>query len=215
MKRKLLTIASCILLFGATSFAQESGFGAKLGLNLANITGDVEDNSMRISINLGGYYTYMISDKFGVQAELVYSGQGYKQKETTTTETFDPGFGLPLQTITVTNPEVVLALNYINIPIMAKYYFTESFSVLAGPQIGILLSANAKFDDDNIDDVDVKEDLNTTDIALGIGLEYALESGLNFSARYNIGMTTLEKDLADGQDGIKNAVIQIGVGFMF
>ena len=213
MKRKLLTIATCIALFGASAVAQESGFGAKLGLNMANISGDVEDNSMRISFNLGGYYTFMVSDKFGVQPELVYSGQGTKFASSTQEVflgldpvTFEPIYG------TEETPEEVFAMNYINIPIMAKYYFTESFSVLAGPQIGILMSAKSKTDDE---DVDVKEFFNTTDIALGIGLEYALESGLNFSARYNIGMTTIEKDLADGQDGNKNSVIQIGVGFMF
>ena len=168
---------------------------------------------MRISFNIGGYYTFMISDKFGLQPELVYSGQGTKFAATTyeTVIGFDPSTGAPIMG-TVESPEVVFALNYLNIPIMAKYYFSESFSVLAGPQIGILMSAKAKSDDE---DVDVKEFFNTTDISLGIGLEYALESGLNFNARYNIGMTTIEKDLADGEDGTKNAVIQIGVGFIF
>lgn len=213
MKKKIIAFVFGAAVCGSAAFAQESGFGAKLGLNLANISGDVEDNSMRLSMHIGGYYTYMISDKFGVQPELVYSGQGTKFAESTSTQVvgFDPFTGAPI-TAEVTTPEAVYALDYLNIPILAKYYINESFSVLAGPQIGILMGAKYKGEDE---DVDVKEFVNGTDFSLGIGLDYQLENGLNFGLRYNLGLTVIESDLPDGADGNKHGVIQIGAGFQF
>jgi len=38
-------------------------------------------------------------------------------------------------------------LNYLNIPVLAKYYITDAFSVEAGPQIGLLLSAKSRGED--------------------------------------------------------------------
>ena len=100
------------------------------------------------------------SEKFSFQPEIMYSRQGYS-------------FG-----------DDIVALNYLNIPLMGKYYITKGFSVEAGPQIGFLLSAkNEK--------TDVKDLFNTFDFGLNFGLGYKFENGLNFGARYNLGLTDI------------------------
>ena len=206
MKRKVLSIVACVALMATAATAQETGFGAKLGMNLANMSGDVEDASNRTSLNIGGFYNMMISDAFGLQFELVYSGQGYKMKETTVTE---PS-GIPgVPDITYTMPEATYKMDYINIPILAKYYFTESLNVVAGPQIGFNIGAKVDVDGESED----LEDVSSLDIALGFGLQYELEMGLGFGARYNVGMSNTYS--GEGDYTAKNNVIQIGLQYQF
>ena len=204
MKKKLLSGIVALALFAGGAIAQESGFGAKLGLNLANLNGGEGETSMRTSLHLGGYYTYMLSDNFAIQPELVYSGQG--AKGTQETVVYNPITGA---IISSTKVDVVEKLDYINIPILAKYYFNEGFSAFAGIQLGLLMSA--KYDVDG-NSTDVKEYTNGTDFSIPIGVNYQLSSGLNFDVRYNIGMSAVNKE---GDDKVTNAVIQIGVGYQF
>lgn len=206
MKKKILTFIVGAALCG-TTMAQESGFGAKLGLNLANVAGDVENTSMRTSLHLGGFYNYMMSDQFALQFELVYSGQGYKTEAQTVTET--QVIGGQVITSTVTTPEGVARLDYINIPILAKYYFSESFSALAGPQIGLNIGSKYVVDGESAD----IEDVSGLDLALGIGAQYELGSGLGFGARYNLGLTNVYS--GEGDASYTNNVIQIYVQYQF
>lgn len=120
-------------------------------------------------------------------------------------------------------------LNYINVPIMAKYFITDNFAVEAGPYVGFLASANSKgsvkaagmteeFDED------IKDELNSVDFGLGLGASFNMESGFFVGARYNLGLSTIEKDYTENVGGnqitveaadIKNGVIQVSVGYKF
>ena len=84
------TILSAIIVLGSlVSMAQENqslkessktttkvAFGVKVGLNLATFIGDVKDASAVTSFHSGAVAEIMLNDKFGVQPELLYSGQG-------------------------------------------------------------------------------------------------------------------------------------------
>ena len=50
-------------------------------------------------------------------------------------------------------------------------------------------------------------------VILNFGLGYKLDSGLNFAARYNLGLSNLAKD--SGNEKINNGVFQLSVGYMF
>ena len=66
------------------------------------------------------------------------------------------------------------------------------------------------------DDDDVKDYFKGIDFGLNFGLGYKLENGLNFAARYNLGLSDLnDADEIFGSDSYKNAVIQLSVGFFF
>ncbi len=79
---------------------------------------------------LGVVAEIMVSDMFAVQPELIYSSQGSDYEES------DEGFDF----------SGTVKLDYLNIPVMAKYYVAEGFSVEAGPQVGFLLSAKDEYD---------------------------------------------------------------------
>jgi len=206
MKKTLLIAA--VAVFGFTSInAQEVKFGAKAGVNFATLGGDAEDIESKTSFHVGGVAEIMISDKFSVQPELLYSSQGAKDEYT---EEFFEG---------EVKFEDKLKLDYINLPIMAKYYLTDGFSLEAGPQIGFLVSAKveseASFEgESDSEEVDVKDAYKSIDFGFGLGLSYKLENGLNFSARYNLGVSNIVED-AEDDFSIQNNVLQVSVGFMF
>ncbi len=133
--KKIILSAFAVMAFGFAN-AQEVKFGAKAALNVASLTGDVvDDASSLIGFQVGGFAEIKLSDKFAIQPELLYSTQGANSDD----------FGN-------------LELGYINIPVMAKYYVVESFSLEAGPQIGFLVSAKD-------DGEDAKDFLSSTDFS--------------------------------------------------
>ena len=215
---KKLSIAIVIVLgFNQLITAQEIKFGAKAGLNLANMSGDVEDNSMKVAFHLGGMAEIKISETFAVQPELLYSAQGAKFSDGT------------------------LSLNYLALPVMAKYAVSENFSLEAGPQFGYLLSAKAK-DESNEDDGgggnieasaksstsskaqlaqaaqadsrDIKENFKSFDLGLALGASYLLNNGLNVGVRYIMGLSDTPKN-DDGDFKYKNSVFQLSIGYYF
>ena len=210
---KKLSIA-IVMIFGFSQLmlvqAQDIKFGAKAGLNLANMSGDVEDNSIKLALHIGGMAEIKISETFAVQPELLYSGQGAK---------FSDGS---------------LNLNYLVLPIMAKYSVTENLTLEAGPQFGYLLSAKSKYNEPEEEDlpsisyknsssktqtassnsVDVKENFKSFDLGAAIGASYALNNGMNLSIRYIMGLSNTPN--YDGGDfKYKNSVFQLSVGYYF
>lgn len=187
--KKLLLSAFAVCAFAFTTNAQEVTFGAKAGLNLANMTGDIEDNDMKLGFHVGGMAEVSFSDKFAVQPELLFSTQGYQMD-----------FG---------GETVKANFSYINMPIMAKYFVTEGLSLEAGPQVGFLVDAQYKADGDSAD----IEDTSSIDFGMNFGLGYKMDSGLNFGARYDLGLS----NTYDGEGDYKasNAVIQFSVGYFF
>ena len=187
---KKLMLMAAIAVFGLSNVnAQEVTFGVKGGVNFANVGGDdVDDANGLTSFHVGGVVNIGISEKFSIQPELTYSGQGYS---------FDD------------EGNVDVKLNYINVPVLVKRMLTEGLSVEVGPQIGFLTSAKADADGDS---EDIKDFIKSTDFAAVIGLGYILDSGLNFGARFNLGLSDI---FDEGDAKVKNNVFQISVGYMF
>lgn len=193
MKKLLIVIA--VALFSFTATAQGVNFGVKAGVNLASINGDdAEDYSGLTSFHAGVVAEIPISDQFSFQPELVYSAQGAELSGGGDTSKYK--------------------LDYLNIPLMAKYEVTQGLNLEAGPQIGFLLSAKDEFDEfDESGEEDIKEFFNSIDFGVGVGINYAMETGLNFGARYNLGIS----DINDGFElsTLQNGVFQISVGYLF
>ncbi len=192
---KKLLFFTAIVLFGFTYVsAQDVNFGAKAGVNFATITGDdVDSFTSRTAFHLGFVAEIGITETFSFQPELLYSAQG--------SDYSDDFF------------EGTVKVDYLNLPLMAKFYVAEGFSLEAGPQVGFLLSAKDVYDGGEDDWSDFTKGI---DFGLNFGVGYKLEGGLNFGARYNLGLSDVNDDPDSlGDSAYKNSVIQAYVGFFF
>lgn len=188
---KKVILVAVIAIIAMVSVNAQTSFGAKAGLNVANLSGDIDGNEALIGFNVGVFAEIALADSFYLQPELVFSAQG--------TEIGDPLFDLFFLAEN-------LSLNYINLPIMFKYDVANRFYLEAGPQVGFLVSA--KFAD-----VDVKDDFETTDFGANFGLSYGFTEKLFAQARYNIGLSNIAKD--SGDEELKNSVLSFSLGYKF
>lgn len=220
MKKITFTIIACTL-FSAVIYAQtpDIKIGAKAGVNFANFSGDAVDTKMKTGFHVGGLVEIFINEKFSVQPELLYSSQGAKL-ETERLELYEGANRL--------NGKIdqKMTLDYINVPIMAKYYVAEGFSIQAGPQVGFLVKAetvlktSASINGINLplpselnETTDIKDEVKPVDFGLNFGVGYELPLGIFIDARYNLGLSKLPED--NYSDKVKNTVIQISIGYKF
>lgn len=194
MKRIILA-AIAVMAFGFTN-AQQTRFGVKGGLNLTNfVGGDVENTNSLVGFHVGGFAEIKIIEKLAIQPELLFSTQGTK---------VDGGafFG-----------DYDIKTNYLNIPVLAKYYIVEKFSVEAGPQLGVLLSAKA-------DGEDIKDGFKTVDFGFNLGAGYHFTENVSLNLRYTIGLSPLADDAdiedeGDYYDSAKNSVLALSFAYKF
>ncbi|AKK74368.1 hypothetical protein HX13_09640 [Chryseobacterium sp. P1-3] len=216
--KKLLLIAA-VAVMGITANAQEFRFGPKAGYSYSTLKakgdGQSETSDPLHTFYIGGIAEYKLSDKFALQGELLYSPLGGKVK----IQEADPD-----DPTTFFNFKAKQTFHTLLVPVSAKYFITEGLSVSAGVNVGLILSAKSKlsadlgmgplFEFDADKEVDIKDQVNTLNLAPFLGAEYALENGLFFDARYNLGVSNLAKN-AQGNEKLTNSFIQVGVGFKF
>ena len=209
MKKFLLPLLALAAFNFGTAQEESIRFGAKAGLNIANLAGDeVKNNEIKIGFNVGVLVEIPITEKFAIQPEFLFSTQGSKSDEGF------PNFSETL--IENLNQEFESNINYINIPIMTKYYLAKGLSIQAGPQVGILISAKDR------DDNDIKDNISSIDLGLNFGAGYQLASGIFFDARYSLGLTNIldfEFRASPTSTPVileaKNSVISISLGYKF
>lgn len=218
--KKLLLVAS-IVLMGVGVNAQEFRFGPKAGFAMSTMKIDEKQDdlsarkmSAKYTFYIGGMAEYKINDNFGLQAEVLYSPLGAKEK----IDGINAG-------VVFVGEQTKVELGTILVPVSAKYFFTENISVAAGANFGVILTAKQKTvvgsdfvsidveGEDGSGEVDIKKDIKKLNIAPFVGVEYMLENGLFFDARYSLGVSNLSNDGSGGK--VTNSFAQIGVGFKF
>jgi hypothetical protein len=189
MKIYLIVIVF-FLMIGNSVNSQEVNIGIKGGLNAYTLGGDdTSDVKTKLGFNLGLLGHIHISDRFGLQPELVYSTQGAASDD---------------------GSDIDLNLSYINVPVLFQYMYDNGFRIQAGPQIGFLTSAKAKGASAS---VDIKDSFNTLDVALSVGASYVHPvSGFGVDARYNYGLSNVND--SSGSEAF-NRGFQLGVFYLF
>ncbi|WP_445456259.1 porin family protein [Flavobacterium sp. HNIBRBA15423] len=185
MKKVLVFVAIATFGFLEKTSAQDIKFGLKTGLNIANITGSDADKNNLFGIHIGAISEIIVSDKFSVQPELLYSSQGSE-----------------------IGNSFKIKLDYLTLPIMAKYYVMPKLSLELGPQVSFLLSDKIEFE--GAGSTDAETDAASTDIGLNAGAGYKFDSGIFMQARYNFGITTISEN-----PDIRNSVFQLSLGYQF
>lgn len=187
--KKLFFIALIGFLGIGTASAQELDLGLKAGANFANFS-DAKglDMSSKTGFQFGAFAAIRTGN-IGIQPELLYSQQGAKFKSKD------------------------IDLNYVNVPVMVKYYIFNGLNIQAGPQFGFVV-------DDNIGKVfsgigdGVKANKFDLSGLVGIGLD--LPFGIRLDGRYNFGLAKAIKSTNDAIDAsAKNNVFTLSVGYSF
>ncbi|SFW67435.1 Outer membrane protein beta-barrel domain-containing protein [Sinomicrobium oceani] len=174
--KKIILVIMAVVGVSVYSNAQSLHFGAKGGVNFASLSGDDADGADgRTGFHIGLLAELGLTDKFSIQPEVLYSAQGAKISDAD------------------------LNLDYVNIPVLAKYYLTDGLSIQAGPQFGL----NVKDDWEGFD-----TNAKSFEMSGAVGLEYKIGSFFA-QGRYNFGLS----DVTD--QNVKNSVFQLSVGFLF
>lgn len=211
---KNLFFMMLITLFSVISVQAQSDnstpqFGVKGGVNFSSFTGDdIGDVDARTSFNLGVLAEIPISDRFSIQPEVLYSGQGFTINQKDHDNVFD------------TDENTEYQLDYIQVPVLAKIYLVKGLNVEVGPQFGFKVNEEVDSQptsdggDINIDSEDSY--IKNFDTSLAFGAGYKFDSGFFVSARYTHGLSKIFKDDTILKDlDVKNSVWQFGVGFAF
>ena len=200
MKKFLVAIVA--VLFAAPSFAQYSSggfslsestvyYGARVGLNVGWISGDVDGYGAKAGMNIGGVLGLRVSDATPVFLEsgLYFAMQGAKDGKDE------------------------INLNYLEIPLLIKYgvQVTDEIALLPylGPTFGLGVAGKIKPGSTGSFSSDGGFNRPDVGIKLGCGAEYNklyLETGLKF------GVTNI---LDDDNDAAHNGAWYLNFGVNF
>lgn len=197
MKKLLLLLIALLPLLSIN--AQDIHYSPRFGVNLANLTNINGD--IRPGVNVGFAVEVPLAEYFSVEPGVFYSMQGSKMDDA----------GLKIN------------MDYVNIPIMAKYYIYEGFNLFVGPQFGFNVTGKMKSDNPGMnDDIDLKDAIKKFDFAINVGIGYQFEMGLNASLQYNFGLLKVFDDeglqIMDKNiilSNSNNRVLQITLGWRF
>ncbi|WP_420316052.1 porin family protein [Ekhidna sp.] len=178
---KKTLITLSLVFISAVAFGQ-----AAVGIGLkggANFANaDVADvNTDGVTSYHLGAYGLIKLANIGIQPELLFSKQG-------TSASGDD-----------------LDLSYVNIPVMLKFYLPAGLNLQAGPQFGMLTSAK------DGDGDDIKESFKNSDLSAALGAGWDAPFGLQFTARYVIGLSDINDEALGGE--FKNKTFQLSIGY--
>lgn len=198
--KKIILVSFGLLMVSALTYGQaQVAIGLKGGLNLSklDISQGVSNVDNRTGFHGGAFALFKLT-AFAIQPEILFSKQGSSYKVNTTS--YEANY------------------DYINVPIMLKFYLPAGLNLQAGPQFGFLSSSELINTVTGVKDPQDAAKLfsQESDIAVSLGLGWDLPFGLTLDARYNIGLSditvTPSTNPADVVD-FKNKVIQISLGY--
>ena len=171
----------------------------KIGLSAANMS-TFEKSDYRVGLAAGAELGYQVLPDFSVSIAAMYSQQGTKAH----TEWSDG----------------TIKLDYLNLPMMANYYWDHGITLKVGLEPGINLSAkgtvkianNSNEVNLNHAPMDTQENrinVKSVVVALPVGISYE-KNNCVFDLRYNIGLT---EALAFNTKRSTNYVFQLTFGY--
>jgi len=183
------------------------GLQPKVGVNMGMVSDD--NSKLKFGMVAGFEGQYQVNNWFGLSLGILYSQQGSKFKDLN---------------------DVKLNTEYLNIPVMAKFYVAKGLSLNVGVQPGFLTKSkfnvggyNMYIDDMKLEgEADIKDNTNKFDFSIPMSIAYEFDFGLAIEARYTSGLTNVMKNAFDSTASTydktyknKNEVISLTVGYKF
>lgn len=232
--RKFLLVGA-LALFGAIN--AQVKYGVKAGYNISNLSVSSPVSSVQVLLgnksgyHIGGFVEYGLQNNFAIKGEVLYNNLGataeVDKSKLSSLVDLENNFGITKEDLDgFDKGEARIAFNQISIPISAKYSF-DKFSVLGGFDVNFLVGVKTKATVNGRDvkseiesdtgvniDSEVKKQLSSTNFGLHIGGEYTFTDNFFVDARYNFGISSLNKNFTDFVK-LKQRYFQVGVGYKF
>ena len=208
----LLSLFSFLNTFQALS--QDTRFGVKAGLNYSSIVGDLTDGiKFRFSGHGGVFIESEFTYNFSLQAELLYSSQGFQFSSDLLALENNGG------TFDENDFRTNVQLNYLTLPILGKFALNDRLDVEFGPQFGFLLNQVSKIK--NLDQRDETVPDNRTSVSGDFQLDYGVVAGLNLNIndalsiepRFYIGLRNRLNGLDSALQNY-NVAIQVSANYL-
>ncbi|MBQ9584591.1 MAG: PorT family protein [Muribaculaceae bacterium] len=206
MKKITIALVFMLLTAGAAMAQKQFTFGPKIGVDYTHFWGKNAYHGGQLNYQAGLFMEYRFTSSFSIAPEVVFAAQGGKYE----VKDYNDGDGY-------FDAKFTDNINYINIPVMFKYYVTPALSIDLGPQLGINVyskyTVESKDKHLNIKEtIDQKDDTKAIDVGVGLGLTYNITNDVFVQGRYTLGLTEVfDKSWDTGKNG--NAQIAIGYRF--
>lgn len=199
MKKIAIALMCTILATGAAMAQKQFTFGPKFGVDYTHYWGKNVEHGGQFNYQAGLFMEYRFTDQFAIAPEVVFAAQGGK-------------YDTNILGVEFKETDHV---NYINVPVMMKFYVIPDLSIDFGPQVGFNVysknTSEAKVGSESgKKTTDMKDFTNSVDFGLGLGLTYNIARDVFIQGRYTMGLTKV----FDGQDA-KNGNAQIAIGYRF
>jgi opacity protein-like surface antigen len=224
MKKILTTLLILGGIYSIASAQQKNDvqFGFNVGYNAStsmdNQAGFTNTSSYSYLSGFNAAFSaeYYFSDRWSIKGKLIYDQKGW-------------GNGYVVTQLTTPDGQISNTLagdirsNYLTVPIMANWHFgrRRNWYLHFGPYVGFLMNAKLNpYGGQGYDggSVDVKNDLNSTDfgLALGIGIKFPISDKVKLFIEDDgqAGIANLIKQ-TDGSRNIQSERSSINIGFVF
>jgi len=208
MKRFLLP-ALLLLAASLTTAEAQVHFGVKAGLNMSDFLGDdevLEGTEPRLGLVAGAFAQFPLSPSFAIQPEVLYSMKGITS-EASAEEV---------------NLEGKIAVNYIEIPVLAKFLVPLqsglNLSAYAGPAVAFKVSEEVELAGEGGSirfDTDV---FKSTDFGAAFGGTVGA-GAFDVDLRYTLGLVNIVAEQSDAEDflddTLRNGVFSVSASWTF
>jgi hypothetical protein len=181
MHRCIFFFLISILLFSASTLAQ-----LKVGFKAGALASSVSDGGIglasgsqvdtKFSYLLGGVFALPVYKKGKLQAEILYSNEGYR--------------------VEGTGSEVIRDhLHYLSLPFLLQHEIARGLSVGAGTEISFLLAAHQQITNDSGYPSGPLDWYRLFELGINLNFQYLLLEQLAVGLRYNIGLSDITENI--------------------
>lgn len=233
MKKLLLSLLALTLAVAANAqfkdlqLDKDMKWSARAGFSFNSTTIGLDASSVKIKpggtvgFYIGAVNNMTLSDKLGLQTELIFRTSGMKvsaEEDTTTSLDYGSSFdaSIPNGDYIPGKQKVSYHTNMFDISILFKSNTAEKINLLAGPTLSFRLGSSVKFNKgieevaentgmgsaflDEVSEIAnevANEAVKAFNIGLALGAEYQITDQIFVDARYNIGLVNLMKNKID------------------
>lgn len=213
-----------LLLFFAFTYSlsisygqQRWSVGPRVGLNVSNFWGNADNFHYRTGLAAGAFIMYSSVNHFGLSADVLYSQRGARYD--------GPDY------LTGGSLQIKQRVNYLEIPVVARYFLTLSGNfrpnLFIGPSLGLRL--NAKRTDAKLNGADAPRyntqnsaDFNSLDLGATAGFQLNFHAGRRqhflIDGRYTLGLTDVKSGLPNVYgplSNLRNSTFTLALGYSF